>query len=285
MTHGREVGMGPPGTRRAMPEQEIQSGMSPGSDAGWHRMAGEQQQSGGGAGSVVVIGRRRIVAGFAGAMCRGPGRELARAAGLSVFIGTAANPGAAVAQSADARPADRPPRSTPTPSTPSPSTPAPGSATPTPGSSNAPAPSRPDRTSLPGAVSRPSRRHTPLPLATDLASAPGRRHLVLFSVTGCPYCEIVRSRHLRHRIGQQVGAVTIAVSEVIFDQDRPVAGLDGRPTTHRELAARLGIRFAPTVIAVDANGRLAGEPIVGALLDDFYGAYVDRLIEQAVAGG
>jgi hypothetical protein len=143
---------------------------------------------------------------------------------------------------------------------------------------------QPERTSAPGAVRRPARQQTPLPLATDLSPAPGRRHLVLFSVTGCPYCEIVRSRHLRHRIDARVGDITVAVSEVLFDQDHPVIGFDGERTSHRALAARLGIRFAPTLIAVDAEGRRVGEPIVGALLDDFYGAYVDRLVEQAVAG-
>ncbi len=143
---------------------------------------------------------------------------------------------------------------------------------------------QPDRTSTAGSVKRPARAHTSLPQATDLSPRPGTRHLVLFSVTGCPYCEIVRSRHLRHRVGSRLGETSIAVSEVLIDQDHPVVGFDGKPTTHRALAAGLGIRFAPTVIAVNGAGRPVGEPLVGALLDDFYGAYLGQLIEQATAG-
>jgi hypothetical protein len=142
---------------------------------------------------------------------------------------------------------------------------------------------QPERTSTIGSVERPARAHTALPQASDLSPRPGTRHLVLFSVTGCPYCEIVRSRHLRFRVGSRLGQNSIAVSEVMIDQDHPVVGFDGTATTHRALAAGLGIRFAPTVIAVDGAGRRIGEPLVGALLDDFYGAYLDQLLDQATA--
>lgn len=141
----------------------------------------------------------------------------------------------------------------------------------------------PPGTSAIGSVSRPARTHTALPAARDLAPRQGVRHLVLFSVTRCPWCEIVRAKHLRFRIDSQRGGQRIAVSEVRIDRDDPLIGLDGQPTTSRELAKRLGVSVGPTVIAFDGTGQPVGEPIVGALLEDFYEAYLDRLVEQATA--
>lgn len=138
-------------------------------------------------------------------------------------------------------------------------------------------------TSAIGQVRRPARTHTPLPVATDLGPRHGVRHLVLFSVTHCPWCELVRDRHLRHRVGGHRGDIAIVVSEVMIDQDTPVIGLDGEPTTHRELARRLNVRLGPTVMAFDGRGRPVGEPLVGALLEDFYEVFVDRLVDEAVA--
>ena len=137
-------------------------------------------------------------------------------------------------------------------------------------------------TSAPGRVERPSRRQTALPRAEDLSARAGVRHLVLFSVTNCPWCEIVRVKHLRHRVDARRGDIRIAVSEVMIDRDDPLIGPDGQPPPARDLARRLGARVGPTVLAFDEAGPPVGEPLVGALLEDFYEAYVDRLVEQAV---
>lgn len=143
----------------------------------------------------------------------------------------------------------------------------------------------PPGTSAPGSVGRPARRQTALPAAADLSARAGVRHLVLFSVTNCPWCEIVRAKHLRHRVESRRGDIRIAVSEVMIDRDAAVIGPDGQPSSGRELARRLGVRVGPTVLAFDAAGRPVGEPLVGALLEDFYEAYVDRLVDQAVGPG
>ncbi len=132
-------------------------------------------------------------------------------------------------------------------------------------------------------VERPATTHTALPLARDLAPQPGVRHLVLFSVTRCPWCEIVRAKHLRFRVDARQAGLRIAVSEVRIDRDDKLVGPEGQPTTARALAHQLGVRFGPTVMAFDGAGKPVGEPIVGALLEDFYEGFLDRLVEQAAA--
>ena len=144
---------------------------------------------------------------------------------------------------------------------------------------------QPPGTSAIDGVSRPATTHTALPSARDLSPKPGARHLVLFSVTRCPWCEIVRAKHLRHRLDSRRGDFRIAVSEVRIDRDDPLVGPDGETTTSRALARRLGVKVGPTVVAFDGAGRPVGEPLVGALLEDFYEAYLDRLVDQAAGEG
>lgn len=105
---------------------------------------------------------------------------------------------------------------------------------------------------------------------------------MLFSVTNCPWCEIVRAKHLRHRLDSRRGDLRIEVSEVMIDRDDPLVGIDGQPTTGRALARQLGVKVGPTVMAFDGAGAPAGEPVVGAMIEDFYEAYLDRMLDLAV---
>lgn len=126
-------------------------------------------------------------------------------------------------------------------------------------------------------------RRTELPSALDLRGPPADLHVVLFSVTGCVHCERVRARHLRHLVGTTRAGRPLKVSEAAIDRETPMKLFDASPATHRVWARRLGIRFAPTVAVFDGGGRLLAEPLVGALTDDFYGFYLDEMIDRAVA--
>jgi thioredoxin-related protein len=104
--------------------------------------------------------------------------------------------------------------------------------------------------------------------------------LLFFNREDCPYC----ARALREfflpmqRSGDYVGRVIFRQIEV----DRPLelVGFDGSRTTHAAFAAGLKARFTPTVMVVDEKGQPLGQPIVGLLTPDFYGAYLDEAIDQ-----
>ena len=71
--------------------------------------------------------------------------------------------------------------------------------------------------------------------------------------------------------------------QVGIDRRDPVLDFGGARTTHQALADRYGVFLSPTVLVVDANGRPLGEPIVGLLTVDFYGAYIDNALKAARA--
>jgi len=69
--------------------------------------------------------------------------------------------------------------------------------------------------------------------------------------------------------------------QVEIDRATPLVDFAGASTTHRAFAARYRAALAPTVVVVDARGEPTGDPLVGLLTVDFYGAY----LEDAVNAG
>jgi thioredoxin-related protein len=110
------------------------------------------------------------------------------------------------------------------------------------------------------------------------ANARGEGLIVLVSLPGCPHCERVRRDELlpRQAAGQQSFQLNIGSNEPLTDGA-------GKATTHAALARQLKVKIAPTVLLLAANGELLAEPLVGAGIADFYGAYLDERIAAARA--
>jgi len=130
---------------------------------------------------------------------------------------------------------------------------------------------------------------SPIPLATNL-QADGRLSrerrepiVILFSLPGCPYCEIVRRSHLAPMSRAPGLAGRMIVRQVDVGIEEPVTGFGGERTTHAAIARAHGVRFAPVVAFWDGEGRALAEPIKGMLLPDFYGAYLEDAIASARA--
>jgi thioredoxin-related protein len=123
---------------------------------------------------------------------------------------------------------------------------------------------------------------TPLPAAHNLAqhaaaAVKQRAPLILMvSLTGCPFCEHIRKLHLA-----PLAQAGVPVRQIYLDSDASLIGFDGKPITQRQLAKKLAIQIAPTVFFFDARGKQIAEPLIGTLLDDFYGAYLDNAIDAA----
>jgi thioredoxin-related protein len=125
---------------------------------------------------------------------------------------------------------------------------------------------------------------TPLPAAHNLAQhavaaqKQGSPLILLVSLTHCPYCEQVRKQHLAPM--SKAGA---HVRQIYVDSDARLIGFDGKPTTQKQFAKAQAVRIAPTVLFFNAQGAQLAEPLVGAMLEDFYAAYLDNAIATAKA--
>ena len=105
--------------------------------------------------------------------------------------------------------------------------------------------------------------------------------MILFSLPGCPYCEIVRRSHLAPMLRDPREAPRAIIRQVDIDSDLSVVGFGGAPMTHEAIARAHGVRSVPVVAFWDGEGRPLADPLKGMLLADFYAAYLDSALESA----
>lgn len=126
-----------------------------------------------------------------------------------------------------------------------------------------------------------------LPAARDFSSdaslmrKDGRPLLVLFSSSNCGYCAKVEKEYLEPMQKSADLRDRLIFRVVNSDSPEPLLGFDGAPTTHRDFSRQHKAAFTPTVMLFNAEGRSLAPPLVG-LTPEFYGAYLDRTIEEAL---
>jgi thioredoxin-related protein len=105
--------------------------------------------------------------------------------------------------------------------------------------------------------------------------------VILFTLPGCPHCEVVRRSHL---LPMQRDTPTRAIIREIDTQSSArLIGFDGQPTTHELFAKDKQVRLAPTVAFYGANGATLTKSLTGAMLPDFYAHYLDTALDNATA--
>lgn len=120
--------------------------------------------------------------------------------------------------------------------------------------------------------------------AADAATARARRIpiLVFYTRPNCSWCEQVRREHLRPLARDPASADRVLIREVKLEAGAALTDFDGRATTHSEFGRSRGIRLSPTLDFLDERGRRLVEPIIGVRLPDFYGAFIDRAIDDSL---
>ncbi|WP_334135643.1 thioredoxin family protein [Tepidimonas sp.] len=125
-----------------------------------------------------------------------------------------------------------------------------------------------------------------LPTAASLqteartAVARGEPLVVMVTLAGCAFCDVVRGHYLGPM--QQRGEV-VAVQVDMLDRRTALRDVQGHPTTGYELARSWRVRVAPTVLFLDDRGRELAERLEGMGVADFYGPYLEQRLAQARA--
>jgi len=130
-------------------------------------------------------------------------------------------------------------------------------------------------------------QHTALPAADDLAAdgrdAARRRVpvVMLFSLPECSYCETVRRNYLLPLAREGEPGRRPIVREAGLASTIPLQDFDRKASSGKALAARYGIRVAPSVAVVDGRGKLLAPVLEGGDVAGMYGAYLDEALAGA----
>jgi len=128
-------------------------------------------------------------------------------------------------------------------------------------------------------------RHLTLPTTASLKTAArsaalqGQPLVLMTTLDGCPYCDLVRQYLVPMRAEGLVQAVQIDIR----DRQSRLDDFQGRASTPAELAGHYKARFAPTVLFLGPHGEELAERLVGMAVPDLYGGYLEVRLDQARA--
>ncbi|MES2363962.1 MAG: hypothetical protein V4646_19485 [Pseudomonadota bacterium] len=117
-----------------------------------------------------------------------------------------------------------------------------------------------------------------LPLAAAAAAAKGEPLVLLVSLPGCPFCELVRRNYLlpaRSDSGLQAWQLDIT------NNSTPLLAFGGKTTTAALQISAWKATFTPTVLFLGPQGQELAERLVGIAVPDFYGAYLEERLLTA----
>jgi len=127
-----------------------------------------------------------------------------------------------------------------------------------------------------------------IPVASDLqqdadASRSAQLPILLIYTTDyCHYCDEVKASVFNLISADPAYRDRMLLREVRIDTNLYLVGFGGDVTSHRSFSKNRGIRIVPTLEFLDGAGTPISQPLVGASIPDYYGAYVDNGIEQAI---
>jgi thioredoxin-related protein len=126
-------------------------------------------------------------------------------------------------------------------------------------------------------------RHRALPSTTSLmasarsAARLGEPLVVMTTLDGCPYCDLVRQYLVPMQKQGQVHAVQLDIR----DRQSRLEDFQGRNSTPADQAALFKARFAPTVLFLGPQGNELAERLVGMAVPDLYGGYLEVRLDES----
>ena len=127
-----------------------------------------------------------------------------------------------------------------------------------------------------------------IPVASDLQQdADASRSaqlpiLLIYTAEYCHYCDEVKASVFSLIFADPAYRDRMLLREVRIDTNLYLVGFGGDVTSHQSFSKNRVIRIVPTLEFLDSAGTQIRQPLVGVSIPDYYGAYVDNGIEQAI---
>jgi thioredoxin-related protein len=124
-----------------------------------------------------------------------------------------------------------------------------------------------------------------LPLPTDLQAAAraaereGQPLVLMVSLPGCPWCELLRRNYLAPMRAEGLPAFEF----MIHDRSSAMRDFQGKSTTPEQLARQWKVTNTPTLLFLGRSGEEIAERIEGVASADFIGAVIDERLATARA--
>ncbi len=104
-----------------------------------------------------------------------------------------------------------------------------------------------------------------------------------FSSEYCAYCRRLEEFFLLPMQRNEDYDNRVLIRSISLDPHETVIDFDGRLLDTDRFAARYGVSLTPTLVFLNSDGIELSEKLVGIWSEDFYGAYIDKRIDQAEA--
>jgi thioredoxin-related protein len=105
--------------------------------------------------------------------------------------------------------------------------------------------------------------------------------LLLVSQYHCSYCERMKQEVLNPLQLDPAYGQRVLIRELSIDPGEMVIDLRGKRQATADFVTRYNVSVTPTLLFLDAEGREAGQRIVGINTVDFLFLYIDEAIDQA----
>lgn len=138
---------------------------------------------------------------------------------------------------------------------------------------------------LAGAAGAADEIATALDLSSEAAASRTSRLpiLILFTAPKCTYCERVKREFLLPMQRNPEYADKVIMRQIEYRSQGRLVDFSGKATTAAQFSRQQNVRLTPTIKLFDAEGRVLSDPLVGLTTPDYYGAYLDRAIDEALA--
>lgn len=104
--------------------------------------------------------------------------------------------------------------------------------------------------------------------------------MLVFTYPVCSYCLQAKAEHLEPmRVSANYGSKVIMREIETENHALKLRDFDGNITTHNDFTRKYDVKSVPTVLVVDARGKLLADPIVGLANPDFYNLYLEQAID------